>query len=248
MVYYKAFTKDFCCCGLQYAIGETKVLEGDIVRNDLYCYERALSCLKYYPRDYRFCEVVPCGEMVTKEHKTVCRGITVVREIVGKELSDLLTGPCEGYYPDGKPEFKCTYKDGKLDDIYKTWHENGQPEVECSFKDGAEDGIYKSWCDDGQPEVEWSFKDGKLDGIYRVWHENGQLEAECTYKDGKLDGIYKTWHENGQLEVECSYEDGAKDGIHRVWHENGPAYYGLKTMYARCDTSPDARKISPQNK
>ncbi len=187
MTYYKAFNKDLCCRGLQFSIGETMSVEGDIemCKNGIHCCKQAMDCLRYYTREVsRFCEVVPSGEMITDGDKTVCKSITVVREIVGEELSDLLSGP------------------------YKSWHANGQLLRECTYKDGKKDGLYKSWNENGQLWLEGTYKDGELDGPCKRWNYNGKPWKDCTYKDGKLDGPCKRWNRDGQLIIECSYKDG----------------------------------------
>ncbi len=247
MTFYKAFDKDLCCRKLQYTIGETTFVEGDIKMcvNGIHCCKQALSCLQYYRRDdSRFCEVVPSGEMITEGNKTVCRSITVVRELTGEELSTLLTGPYKSWYDNGQPRIEYTYKDGRKNGLYKEWHENGQLQIEFTYKDGAKEGQYKIWHENGQLWNECTYKDGKLDGPYKKWYTNGQLwegcsfkddkqdgsskewyadgrlSEECTYKDGKLDGLYKSWNENGQLWMECSFKDGVKDGQYKSWCDN----------------------------
>ncbi len=120
MNFYKAFDKDLCCRGIQFSIGETTSVEGEIkmCKNGIHCCKQALSCLQYYRRDTsRFCEVVPAGEMTTEGDKTVCRSITVVREIVGEELSTLLSGLYKSWWKNGQLQAECNYKDGKLNGI-----------------------------------------------------------------------------------------------------------------------------------
>ncbi len=165
MTFYKAFNKDLCCRGLQFSIGETTSVEGEIemCKNGIHCCKEALSCLQYYdPDDSLFCEVVPSGEMITKGNKTVCRSITVVREIVGEELSALLTGQCKGWWRNGQLAHECTYKDGKKEGTDKQWYENGQLAHECTYKDGKMDGLCKEWYANGRLQDEWTFKDGKM--------------------------------------------------------------------------------------
>ncbi len=202
MTYYKAFDKDLRCRGLQYKIGETTTVEGEIemCKNGLHCCEDPLSCLQYYERDIsRFCEVSPEGEVLTKGDKSVCKGLAVVREIIGEELSSLLTGPCKLWHENGQLAGERVYKDGKLNGLYKRWYANGHLRCECTYKDGKPEGPCKEWYENGQLWLECSLQNNKLEGLRKSWHTDGRLKQECTYKDGKLDGRYKYWHENGQL-------------------------------------------------
>ncbi len=59
-IHYKAFDNDLRCRGLQFTVGETTSVEGEIemCENRIHCCKQALSCLQYYPRDSRFCEVL----------------------------------------------------------------------------------------------------------------------------------------------------------------------------------------------
>ncbi len=213
MTFYKAFDENLCCRNLQYRIGETTSVEGDIkmCKNGIHCCEEALDCLQYYKRDNsRFCEVVPSGEMITKGDKTVCRSITVIREIVGEDLSSLLSGLQKWWYENGQLWCEHVYKDGKLDGPYKGWYENGQLWYDHVYKDGKLDGPCKEWYANGQIQNEQTYKDGRLDDQHKKWYPNGQLREECTYKDGKLEGPYKDWYANGQLLCECTYKDGQR--------------------------------------
>ncbi len=84
--------------------------------------------------------------------------------------------------------------DGKV--INKV-NENGQIQTEGSYKDGKDDGLYKTWHKNGQLQQEGNFKDGKYDGLYKTWYEDGQLKQKIKYKGGEQKS-FKEWDENGQ--------------------------------------------------
>jgi len=46
-----------------------------------------------------------------------------------------------------------SYKDGKLDGKYTSWHENGQIESEGNCVDGEQDGKYTWWHENGNRGV-----------------------------------------------------------------------------------------------
>lgn len=159
-------------------------------RNGIHCCKQAMDCLDYYPLDSRFCEVLPSGEVITEGDKTVCRGITVVREVVGDRLSDIFDGPYEKRHANGQLRQEFTYKDMKREGPCKCWWENGRLMREFSYKDGKQEGPYTSWYDDGQLWIECTFKDGKLDGPFKSWWGDGSLQTEYFYKDGVLDIVH----------------------------------------------------------
>ncbi len=220
MTFYKSFDKDLCYRGLQFAIGTTTTTEGEIHMNGLHCRKQALGCLARDPYQSRFCEVLPSGETIAYEVVTDTEKLTVIREIVGGELSDLLSGLYEEWHENGRLKLSSTYKDGKLEGLEKYWHDNGQLWCVSTYKDGKQDGVSRSWYRNTKPQGEYFSKNGKLDGPYKGWHENGQLQEACTYKDGELDGARKLWYENGQLEYEGTDENSKHwDETGRLWLE-----------------------------
>ena len=100
-IYYKAFTPELTSLNrYQFAIGGTFRVEEKIAMctTGFHCCKNAMACLDYYPLGSRFCEVEISGDYKTAENKTVAEEITVLREITGTELDDLLTGCVSSNY------------------------------------------------------------------------------------------------------------------------------------------------------
>ena len=126
------------------------------------------------------------------------------------------------WHDNGKKESEINYKDGKQDGLYTFWYENGNKEFEGTHnKDEKEDGLWTRWYENGQKSNEQTYKDGKIDGLEIQWHENGQKSGEGTFKDGKQDGKWTHWFSNGQKSSEGNSKDGKFDGLYTRWHENG---------------------------
>lgn len=97
-------------------------------------------------------------------------------------------------------------------------------EIEGTYKDGKLDGLYKSYYENGNLKREENYKDGELDGIAKWYHENGNIGEEKNYKNGKLDGGWKIYYENGNLKREGIVNNGKDIGIVKRYYKNGKIY------------------------
>ena len=136
--------------------------------------------------------------------------------------------PYTGRVVDTKPygTIKATYKDGKLDGPFNTWHKNGKKMQECIYKDGKIEGKSTSWHSNGQKDSVMIFKDGKKVGKWTSWHKNGKKRREATFKDGKPTALMTEWHDNGKKALEMTHTawvDGKMTGTttSTSWHRNG---------------------------
>ena len=125
------------------------------------------------------------------------------------------------FFEGGEVKSKSTsYKDGKLDGVFRTWFENGQISSEDSYKDGSVT-LSKLWYENGHQLAETSWKADKANGIVKFWYENGQLKSEESYIDDENQGLKKVWYKNGQQQFEGVLKDGQPNGKIHEWHENG---------------------------
>lgn len=127
MVLFKAFDNDMKHRGNQYVVGGTYTYEGCLKnsKGDFYCcdtvytpmdtergffcYSNILGCLIYNSViESRFCQV-EIGEKQVSGDRVVSSQITIIKEITGIELLEMLTGKFES--SDGHCEWR---KHGKL--------------------------------------------------------------------------------------------------------------------------------------
>ena len=98
MIGYKAFDRKLCCRGFQYEIGKTYTK--DVKKKDMklctdtvfhFCREiqEIEHCSSYNLKKSRICEVI-AGDVVRSDGKYGTNKITILREIKGKEKSELL--------------------------------------------------------------------------------------------------------------------------------------------------------------
>jgi antitoxin component YwqK of YwqJK toxin-antitoxin module len=55
-----------------------------------------------------------------------------------------------------------------------------------SYNYGKLDGLYREWHEDGNLEIECTYRDGNYDGLCRKWDKHGVLLEDCIYKNGLL--------------------------------------------------------------
>lgn len=102
-----------------------------------------------------------------------------------------------------------TYKDGKLDGVFRTYFANGNLLAEISYKNGQLEGKSLIYYPNGFFHNEKHFKEGKLNGVFRAWDEDGSLFFEIEYQDDIQHGFDKTYRKNGIIEYEDTYINGA---------------------------------------
>ena len=81
---WKCFDKDLKCRGFQFEVGKTYEVEGDVIlcRNGFHFHEKPEHVFSYYDSSSRVCEV-EAKDVITDSDKSVCRSITILKELVG---------------------------------------------------------------------------------------------------------------------------------------------------------------------
>ena len=120
--------------------------------------------------------------------------------------------------------YEESYKDGKLDGKWTTWHSNGQKWAEGNYKDNKKDGKWTYWNRNGQISSERNYKDGKKEGKFTTWYKNGQVKSEVHYKNSKREGS-TSWYQNGQVKSEVHYKNSKRQGKETTWYEDGQKKY-----------------------
>jgi len=123
-----------------------------------------------------------------------------------KKFSDVpFTGEVTGRY-------QGTFKDGKRDGPWVSYHDNGQLHWKGTYKDGEWDGPWVNYWDNGQLQSKKIYKNGKLDGPSVWYYDNGQLIYKGTYKNWKREGPWVEYNIDGTLNEERSgtFKDGVK--------------------------------------
>ena len=105
-----------------------------------------------------------------------------------------------------------SFKKGKWDGPWVSYHDNGQLLGKGSYKDGKREGPWVYYLDNGQLWSKGTWKDGKEDGPLVKYHDNGQLWFKGTFKDGELDGPWVGYYRDGTVNeyFTGTFKDGVK--------------------------------------
>jgi len=81
---------------------------------------------------------------------------------------------------------KGSFKNGKKDGSWISYHENGQLEFEGNYKNDKKEGSWVRYWDDGQLKFKGDYKNGRREGYWIVFSYDGQLWSKGKYKDGQM--------------------------------------------------------------
>lgn len=102
-------------------------------------------------------------------------------------VKGVLNGDSYSFYRDGKPSCHATYKNGKLDGIYREfWEDNGQVRLEIHYKDSVRYGPLRVYYYNGKMYIDGNYYDDLPHGKWKIYKENGTLDRELEYIRGHL--------------------------------------------------------------
>jgi hypothetical protein len=227
MTYYKGFEQDMTCHGFKYEVGRTYTMEEDpiICKQGFHCCKNPLNCLEYYEFDSsRFCEVTIGSNSITEGEKTVTNQITIVREIVGDELKELMSG--EMLSGIGA---KVWYLHGKLhrDDgpavVWasgtKDWYQHGLLHRENDLPAIEEVNGDKQWYQHGKLHREDGPAIERADGTLE-WYLHDEPHRDNDLPARELSNGRKEWYVNGKLHRDNSPAIEDPNGT-KKWFQNG---------------------------
>jgi antitoxin component YwqK of YwqJK toxin-antitoxin module len=91
------------------------------------------------------------------------------------------------------------------------WHPNRVKRSVGSYSRGRLDGVWKTWHEDGTPYLEATYRAGALHGRFRQREASGEV-LEGMYVEGKAIGLWTTRDPNGQVLAKGGYQGGERHG------------------------------------
>ena len=81
-----------------------------------------------------------------------------------------------------------------------------------SFKNGKRDGAWVTYHENGQLQSKGNYKNGKWDGAWVYYHDHGQFWSKGNYKNGKKEGTWVDYQRDGTVWefITGTYKDGVK--------------------------------------
>jgi len=134
----------------------------------------------------------------------------------------------EGFYENGKLEYKGHYINGKTSGLWEYFYETGILAARSYYdSNGKSTDTVHCWFESGNKKREII----EIDTIKNLWHnidyfDNGNKRVECyqtkdTSDNFKLNGPFKEWYDNGQLKVVATFKDGWTVGKWKEYELNG---------------------------
>jgi antitoxin component YwqK of YwqJK toxin-antitoxin module len=105
-----------------------------------------------------------------------------------------------------------TFKDGKAEGPYVSYHDNGELSSKGTYKNGERDGPWVTYHISGQLMIKETLKNGEREGPWEYYFVNGRLREKGTYRNGKREGPWIDYHKNGTVDEEKTgtYRNGVK--------------------------------------
>jgi antitoxin component YwqK of YwqJK toxin-antitoxin module len=105
-----------------------------------------------------------------------------------------------------------SFKNGKREGYWISYHENGQLWYEGKYKSGKQEGASVGYHDNGELFYKGNYKNFKQEGAWVIYHENGQLESKGTWKNDKKEGAWVGYNKDGTVDKgnTGTFKDGVK--------------------------------------
>lgn len=156
----------------------------------------------------------------------------------GKYLGQEKTGEWS-FFKDSKVVSSENYVNGKKNGVSKRWYTTGELLEESTWKDDKLDGIYRSYFQDGKLYQESNYVQGQRSGPFKTWFSDGTLELDGFYMSDVRHKDWLYYDNSGVLLYALKYNQGqllnpeVQDSINAAQFDN------FKT---KGDSIPDPEK------
>jgi antitoxin component YwqK of YwqJK toxin-antitoxin module len=105
-----------------------------------------------------------------------------------------------------------TFRNGKADGVYLSYHDNGELASKGTYKNGERDGLWVTYHTSGRLLIKETLKEGQREGPWEYYFVNGRLREKGSYKNGKREGPWIDYDKTGTVDEELTgtYENGVK--------------------------------------
>jgi antitoxin component YwqK of YwqJK toxin-antitoxin module/Tfp pilus assembly protein PilF len=135
---------------------------------------------------------------------------------------NILTGPWEFYYPNGKLKSKGLFDDNEqYEGEWIIYYDNGTLKEKIVYKDDKQNGTDTVWFTNGLIFSEENYVNGNLDGDAKYYYYNGYLKTESQYTNGKKNGTEKGFTSGGAPDYISNYVNDKPDGEIKYFHSDG---------------------------
>jgi antitoxin component YwqK of YwqJK toxin-antitoxin module len=122
-------------------------------------------------------------------------------------IQNILMGPYESYYLNGKLESRGQFVDNETAGVWEFFYETGGLKMRGILRQNANYGLWEYYYENGQKSMEGTINGRFREGEWKTYFENGQLKEIGEYKANKRVGLWKTFYEDGARRGEIVYDD-----------------------------------------
>ena len=165
-------------------------------------------------------------------------------------------GSYEGFYANGRPRAKGTYRNGTPEGNWRHFYENGRTKMAGPMQAGLKNGVWTYFYENGNPQMSGTFAADVRNGQWQYHYENGAVKSEGMfaedlkngrwryfYEDGRVkaegvfandNGWYREFYASGAVRMEGRMRNGRSDSLWRYYYENsklkavGPEHGGTR--------------------
>lgn len=135
---------------------------------------------------------------------------------------DVVTGPWEFYYPNGRLRSKGTFdNEGQRTGYWNYYYDNGQLKETSYYTNDMADGKSSVWFDNGVTYSKSTYHNDKKNGEETSYYFNGRIASVIYYKAGNKEGTARYYNVDGYLSSVINYNNGKQDGDAITYYPNG---------------------------
>jgi len=141
--------------------------------------------------------------------------------VLAEDGTPVRHGVSEGFYPDGKPQYRNMFVHGVPDGEFLQWHASGAPACQGRYAQGRRVGEWSLWDEQGVLRERSHWRNGILEGEAAAWDADGERAWSGTFAHGLRDGTFEAFHPNGQVRVRGGFDEGQPRGRFTAWYADG---------------------------
>ncbi|HEY8510489.1 MAG TPA: toxin-antitoxin system YwqK family antitoxin [Cyclobacteriaceae bacterium] len=122
-------------------------------------------------------------------------------------IQNILMGPYESYYLNGKLESRGQFVDNETAGVWEFFYETGGLKMRGILRQNANYGLWEYYYENGQKSMEGMINGRHREGEWKTYYENGQLKEIGQYNANKRVGYWKTFYEDGAKRGEIVYDE-----------------------------------------